>query len=48
MYRNEVTVADTGLPGKPRISFFLPSYMQVANVVGLPGFINTLNEYQTY
>ena len=33
-YRWLVTVADTGFPGSPNTSFFLPSYIKVANVVG--------------
>ncbi len=35
-------VAETGLPGRPRISFLAPpGSVQVANVVGLPGFMFT-------
>lgn len=37
----EVTVAETGLPGKHMKYFFLPLYVQVAKVVGLPGFMFT-------
>lgn len=39
--RLQVTTADTGLPGRAKISFLAPSVSKVANVVGKPGFINT-------
>ena len=41
-YRRHVTLAETGLPGNPMTNRVLPKYVQVANVVGLPGFMLTL------
>ena len=34
-------VAETGLPGRPRISLFFPLNVKEANVVGFPGFMLT-------
>jgi len=32
--RSAVTVAETGFPGSPKMSFFVPLNVQVANLVG--------------
>lgn len=44
-----MTVADTGLPGRPSTNTTRPWCTNDANVVGLPGFINTCagNIYRT-
>lgn len=39
--RLQVTTADTGLPGRAKMSFRVPSMSTVAKVVGRPGFIKT-------
>jgi len=40
-YKWQVTVAETGFPGSPRTSFNWSRRLQVANVVGFPGFMFT-------
>ena len=40
-YKWLVTVAETGFPGKPRISLDFSFHFKVAKVVGFPGFIQT-------
>ena len=37
----DLPVAETGFPGKPRISLDFSFHFKVANVVGFPGFIQT-------
>jgi len=33
-YMLQVTMAETGLPGRPKNNFFLSLYISVANVIG--------------